>query len=55
MLCNIAEQKDKIDAILGVSNTVTDHATFEVLQFMAYQSDKIKYENKLTEIIRNKK
>lgn len=44
-----------LDAILGHKDVVTDHATFEVLQFMAYQSDKIKYENKLTEIIRNKK
>lgn len=55
MLINIAEHKQSIDAIMGPKETVTDHSTISVLQFMEYKSDKINYENKYAEVMRDKK
>ena len=55
MLVSIAEEKSVLDAINGYKDAVTDHSTVSVLQYMDYKNDQINYQNKLAEIMRNKK
>jgi len=54
MLNNLSGYKPQLDAIMGYKDVVTDHPTFGVLQFMAYQNDYANYQNRLHEV-RSKK
>jgi hypothetical protein len=55
MLVSVAEEKKTLDAMNGYKNAVTDHSTVSVLQYMDYKNDQMNYQNKLAEIMRNKK
>ncbi len=55
MLVNISEHKASLDAMMGFKETVTDHSTISVLQFMEYKSDNINYQNKYAEVMRDSK
>ena len=55
MLVNISEHKTSLDAMMGIKETVTDHSTIAVLQFMEYKSDYINYQNKYAEVVRDSK
>jgi len=55
MLMNTVEYKSQLDAMMGYKDTVTDHTTIGVLQFMAYKNDYANYQNRLMELKRNKK
>lgn len=55
MLVNIGEQKALLDSINGFKEVVTDHSTVSVLNLMEYQTDKNKYEIKLSEVVSNRK
>jgi len=55
MLISIGEEKSLLDAINGTKNAVTDHSTVSVLQYMDYKNDQMNYQNRLAEIMRNKK
>ena len=51
MLVNIAKHKSEFDAISGYKDTVTDHATVDVLSYMDYKSELIGCENKLHKLL----
>ena len=53
MLFNISKHKGQLDAMLGYKDTVDEHLTGEVLNFMEYQNDIAAYQNRLSEV--NKK
>tara|TARA_R100001244_G_scaffold124761_2_gene94659 strand:+ start:2735 stop:2944 length:210 start_codon:yes stop_codon:yes gene_type:complete len=54
MLVNISEQKPQLDAICGFKDVVTDHSTVEVLTYMDFKSDNIRYLNRLQEVSNKK-
>jgi len=51
MLYNISGHKNKLDAMFGFKETVTDHTTGGVLRFMDYKHDYANYENRLHKIV----